>query len=197
MIIFEDMLKDRPYLVFKKLYDRAINNNQTNIEAVSVSSFNTKLYEVNSRFVNLKYIKKDKWIFYTNYRSPKSFDFRSHPQISAIFYWSYINVQIRIRAKITKESNLNSDKHYVKRSIEKNALAWSSDQSTKISSYDEVKEKYFAQLNSDISKRPPYWGGYHFIPYYFEFWEGHESRLNKREVFNKIDGLWKQSYLQP
>ena len=51
--------------------------------------------------------------------------------------------------------------------------------------------------NDDLKKCPQYWGGFSFTPYYFEFWEGHESRINKREVFNKIDGLWKQSYLQP
>ena len=44
---------------------------------------------------------------------------------------------------------------------------------------------------------PEYWGGYSFTPYYFEFWKGHESRINKREVFDQIDGVWKQSFLQP
>ena len=30
-----------------------------------------------------------------------------------------------------------------------------------------------------------------------EFWEGHESRLNKREVFEKTDGGWRHSFVQP
>ena len=51
--------------------------------------------------------------------------------------------------------------------------------------------------NDDLKKCPKYWGGYSFTPYYFEFWEGHESRINKRVVFDKIDGLWKKLYLQP
>ena len=35
--------------------------------------------------------------------------------------------------------------------------------------------------------RPDFWGGYSFIPYYFEFWQGHENRLNKRHVFEQQD----------
>ena len=46
-------------------------------------------------------------------------------------------------------------------------------------------------------KCPDYWGGYSFVPYYFEFWEGHQSRINKREVFEKIDNVWKHFILQP
>ena len=47
------------------------------------------------------------------------------------------------------------------------------------------------------SKRPEYWGGYSFVPYYFEFWEGNENRLNKRHVFSMEEGAWKETLLQP
>ena len=64
----------------------------------------------------------------------------------------------------------------------------------------EVKiiENYSKSLNNDdLKKCPEFWGGYSFTPYYFEFWEGHESRLNKREVFEKNDDSWKHLILQP
>lgn len=80
----------------------------------------------------------------------------------------------------------------------KNVLAHSSMQSKPIESYEKVLEKYDSTLKKNkFSNRPDYWGGYSFTPYYFEFWDGHESRINKREVFQKIDGVWKQSILQP
>ena len=60
-----------------------------------------------------------------------------------------------------------------------------------------VKNYNKAYHEMDLTICPDYWGGFIFTPYYFEFWEGHESRINKREIFKKIDGLWKQSYLQP
>jgi pyridoxine/pyridoxamine 5'-phosphate oxidase len=107
-------------------------------------------------------------------------------------------VQIRIKAKIKKTTNDFNQKYFFNRSKEKNALAISSNQSKPIDSYNQVKENYDKSLkNDDLKKCPDFWGGYSFTPYYFEFWEGHESRINKREVFDKIDGTWKQLYLQP
>ena len=45
--------------------------------------------------------------------------------------------------------------------------------------------------------RPSYWGGFSFIPFYFEFWQGQEFRLNKREVYEEISGDWIKYTLQP
>ena len=65
--------------------------------------------------------------------------------------------------------------------IYQNALAISSYQSKEIKSYDDVQKKYDTVLQDKCInlKRPEYWGGFSFIPYYFEFWEGHEHRLIK------------------
>ena len=45
--------------------------------------------------------------------------------------------------------------------------------------------------------RPYFWGGFSFIPYYFEFWQGHKNRLNKRRVFEQQDDEWIERLLQP
>ena len=42
-----------------KLYDDALNAGQKDIEVTSISSFNTKKQEVDSRYVNLKFITKN------------------------------------------------------------------------------------------------------------------------------------------
>ena len=103
-----------------------------------------------------------------------------------------------MKAQIKKTSKEFNQAYFFNRSEEKNALAISSNQSKLIDSYNQVKENYNRSLESDdLKKCPEYWGGYSFVPYYFEFWEGHESRINKREVFNKINSSWKQLYLQP
>ena len=198
MIEFIELNNVKPYLLFKEKYDNALSAEQKNIEALSISSFDKIKDEVDSRFVNLKFIDNDKFIFFSNYKSPKSLAIESHNQISGLFYWSSINVQVRIKAKIKKTSNEFNQKYFFNRSQEKNALAISSNQSQPIDSYCRVKENFNMSLkNDDLKKCPEYWGGFSFIPYYFEFWEGHESRINKREVFDKIDGVWKHSFLQP
>ena len=199
MINFIDLNSSKPYQVFEDLYKNALENQQDNIDAICISSYDNCKSEVNSRYVNLKYIEGNKWIFFTNYESPKNQQFKTHSQISCIFFWHKTNTQIRIKAVISKLDYESSDKHFFTRSKNKNALAISSDQSQKIISYEQVIKNYNTVLNSgsNLFKRPNNWGGYYFIPYYFEFWEGHESRINKREVYEKSDDSWQHLILQP
>ena len=198
MINFTDASNEIPYILLKEKYDEALNRNQKNIEAISIASFDNKTKEVDSRYVNLKFISNDEFIFFSNYDSPKAASFNLHNQVAALVYWPSINVQIRMKAKIKKTSNEYNQKYFLHRSEKKNALAISSNQSKPIDSYNQVKENYNKSLkNDDLKKCPEFWGGYSFTPYYFEFWEGHESRLNKREVFEKNDDSWKHLILQP
>lgn len=198
MIAFKNLHQEIPYLIFKEKYKNAINAGQNNIEAMAISSFNIKKNEVDSRFVNLKLIDGNKFIFFSNYNSPKSIAFNSHKQISALFYWSSTNVQIRMKAKINKTSSKFNSQYFKERSIDKNALAISSNQSEIIDSFDEVTSRYKQTFETkDLSQCPSYWGGFLFIPYSFEFWQGHESRLNKREVYEKTNDSWKHFILQP
>jgi pyridoxamine 5'-phosphate oxidase len=198
MIKFNNLNPESPYQLLKEKYDEAMNAGQKGIEAISISSFNKEINEVNARYVNLKFITNDEFIFFSNYYSPKASSFNSHNQISALVYWSSTNIQIRMKAKIKKTSNDYNQKYFFDRSEEKNALAISSNQSKPIDSYNQVKENYNKSLkNDDLKKCPEYWGGFSFTPYYFEFWEGHESRINKRKIFEKIDDVWEQSFLQP
>ena len=98
----------------------------------------------------------------------------------------------------TKTSKDLSDSHYRSRSIEKNALSHSSQQSLLIDSYESIKKNYNKALgSSNLKKCPDFWGGYSFTPYYFEFWEGHDSRLNKRDVYEMKNGNWQNYILQP
>ncbi len=188
-----------PYNKFEKYYQLAIKNKQAAIDAMVISSFNNKDNEVESRFVNLKYIINDKWVFFSNYNSKKAQNFCSHNQISALIYWNSIDLQIRMKAHIKKSDSFFSDQHFKKRSNKKNALAISSDQSQKIHSYDEVIKNFENIYHSydKETKRPDYWGGYNYTPYYFEFWKGNENRINKRDVYELINNKWQHFVLQP
>ena len=198
MIEFINPSEEMPYIKFKEIYNRALSENQNNIEAINISSYSKKFNEVNSRFVNLKYVDKKDFFFFSNYNSPKAKEFDLHDQISASIFWGRSNVQIRMKAKIKKTSLTYNQNYFNKRSSKKNALAISSNQSMPISSYEEVKKNYKESLElGNLKKCPDYWGGYSFTPYYFEFWEGHESRLNKREVYEKSNDSWKYLFLQP
>ena len=192
--------KLRPYEVFLDYYAKALKLKQSSIEAMVVSSFSKELNQTNSRFVNLKIINSTDFIFFSNYESPKAKEFILNNRVSCLFFWNKINLQIRMNGIISKTDSNFSDDYFLNRSTEKNALAVSSNQSNKIKSYQSVKDKYKATMDSDIdlNLRPDYWGGYSFKPYYFEFWEGQKYRLNKRTVYECFEkDNWKKSYLEP
>ena len=199
MINFLNSSHEKPYILFQSLYQKAIENGQKGVEAISVSSYNELLKEVEARYVNLKYIDNNEWIFFSNYLSPKANQFESHDQVSVLIYWASINTQIRMKAKIFKTSSEFSDEHFQGRTKEKNALAISSNQSQAVDSFDQVTKNFNETLEIMTSEtpRPDFWGGYSFTPYYFEFWQGHENRLNKRHVFKQQDNQWSEQLLQP
>ena len=198
MITFNNLSSEAPYLILKKKYDKALSADQKIIEAMSIASFSSDLCEVNARFVNLKFVNNKEFIFFSNYNSPKSKEFKSHTQITALIFWNTINVQIRMKALVGKKSKAFNQEYFQGRDRTKNALAISSNQSVQIESYEDVSKNYNDSLKSaDLEKCPDYWGGYSFTPYYFEFWEGHKSRLNKREVYQFDNNVWKHHFLQP
>ena len=198
MIEFNNLNQGIPYQLLKEKYDEALNAGQKSIEAISISSYNKEMNEVDSRYVNLKLITNDEFIFFSNYNSPKAIAFKSHDQIAALLYWPAINVQIRMKANIKKILNEYNHKYFSTRSIEKNALAISSRQSKPISSFAKVKENYVHSLeNDDLEKCPEYWGGYSFSPYEIEFWEGNKFRLNKRNFYSKDNDTWNHFILEP
>ncbi len=190
---------EKPYKEFFRIYEKALEKKQPLIHAINISSYDIKNHEVESRMVNLKYIDEDKWTFFSNYNSPKAEQFRQHNQISAIFHWDSIKTQIRIKANIEMTDPEFSNKHFNQRSDEKNALSISSMQSQKIDSYKSIEKNYekVFQDHDLLVNRPEYWGGFTFVPYYFEFWKGHKNRINKRQIYKKVEESWEYFILQP
>tara|TARA_B100001109_G_C18775913_1_gene433054 strand:+ start:283 stop:876 length:594 start_codon:yes stop_codon:yes gene_type:complete len=197
MIIFNKHNIEAPYQELIRRYEEAQKANQPNIEAACLSTISAQALP-HSRYVNIKYINNNEIIFFSNYRSLKASDIMSNSNIALNFFWSTTKTQIRIEGKIAKLDAARSDDHWKTRSKYKNALAISSNQSSLSKSYDEIKVSYESILKSaDLSKRPKYWGGYSINPIYFEFWEGHKSRINKRHIYKKGETAWNQYFLQP
>tara|TARA_A200000113_G_C8864103_1_gene354261 strand:+ start:1251 stop:1847 length:597 start_codon:yes stop_codon:yes gene_type:complete len=198
MIKFNNLSKEKPYLVFREYYEKSISAKQKNIQAICISSYSNDNNEVNARYVNLKFIKDTDFIFFSNYKSPKSRDFISHNQITGVLFWDSTNIQIRMKAFIKKTSKSFNDQYFATRDRRKNALAISSNQSKLISSYDDVIKNYEQSMSKDdLSKCPDFWGGFSFTPYYFEFWEGYSYRLNKRTVYQLENDKWNSFLLEP
>ena len=196
MIKFQGSLS-LPLEKFKVIFDNAVKHKQQNVEAICISTVSIDGIP-SSRMVNIKYVEDNNLIFFSNFNSPKSIDLQNNNDISCVFFWHSINTQIRIIGKAKKINSKESDQHFKKRKKNKKALAISSNQSKKIDSYEDVIKKYQDVLrNNSCDQRPDYWGGFKIIPTYFEFWTGHDSRINKREVYELNDGNWSNFFLEP
>ena len=188
-----------PMEKIEELYNKAILKNRILPQAVCISSIDLEKNFVDSRFVNLKYVKDKDFIFFSNYLSRKGLQFKKSPNmdVTMVIFWNSIDVQIRIRGAVKKISASESDKHFSKRTQEKNALSISSNQSSVIESYEIVKSKYNKILKEGNLQRPEYWGGYKLTASYFEFWKGSKNRLNKREVYELSNSKTKKYFLEP
>ena len=118
-IDFINIDESEPYKLFYELYNKAITAGENQAQAITISSYNNDEHEVDSRYVNLKKVDGKDFIFFSNYNSPKSRQFLSHSQISAVIFWKQTNIQIRIKAIISRTSNKYSDNYFSKRLLEK------------------------------------------------------------------------------
>ena len=119
MIDLSHISQELPYQKFVELYDDATKLGQPNIEAISINSFDNIRNEPDARFVNLKFIINNEWIFFSNYLSPKAFQFEGCNNISGLFFWHKINTQIRIKAKISKTNPEFSNNYFKYRDKQK------------------------------------------------------------------------------
>ena len=153
-----------------------------------------------SRMVLLKKILPDGFIFFTNIMSNKGKHFKSSNTLAMCFYWENIKKQIRIVGRGYICDERESDKYFASRVRGSQLGAWASKQSSEIKnrSYLIKKyEEYAKKFENKVVPRPKYWVGIKIIPTEFEFWEGGEFRLHKREVFISKNRVWQRKILSP
>lgn len=188
----------QPILEIHKLYTKALKSNQKSPEAFIISTSCNNM--PSSRCVNIKEIKQNKFIFFSNYRSRKGMEINKNKNVAGLFYWNSINCQIRIEGRIKKLSTMQSDSHFINREYKKNIAAISSNQSNIIDSYREIEEKYektFQKYKNTTMKRPKYWGGYEINPNSLEIWIGNKNRLNYRVKYILERKKWNSYILEP
>lgn len=153
-----------------------------------------------NRVVLLKQYDEQGFVFYTNYNSRKGQELSVNPYISASFWWSAFQRQIRIEGKVDKVSSEQSDRYFFSRPRGSQLAAIASHQSESIKSIKALEQQYqqvVSQHQSSDIKRPEHWGGYRIVPNRIEFWQGLDHRLHHRLVYLKTDSGWQTQFLQP
>ena len=156
--------------------------------------------EIGIRTVLLKHFDDKGFVFFTNYGSKKSKQIEVKPQAALLFPWLDLDRQVKIVGSVEKVTTLESIKYFASRPKDSQLGAWASQQSATISSRSLLVSQ-FESMKNKFSKGevplPDFWGGYRVIPESIEFWQGRESRLHDRFIYQRSEGGWSISRLSP
>ena len=195
----EETVNNDPILQLTTWLNDAIENQKADPTAMVLSTIDRE-GNPESRVVLLKELKAEGLIFFTNYDSKKGQQISMHPQVSIVFFWPEMERQVRIKGKVEKIPENDSENYFLSRPIESQLGAWASPQSQVIESREvldlnyRLYQEYFK--NREIEK-PPHWGGFLIRPQYFEFWQGRSNRLHDRIAFQKSNEVWEIFRLAP
>ena len=154
---------------------------------------------IRQRFVLLKGVSEDGFVFFTNYNSDKAAALAQNDRSSMLFPWNELDRQVSVSGKVEKIAESESDAYFAARPRASQIAAWTSQQSQPIASRGALEAQYQATLErfdgSDVP-RPPHWGGFRLVPERIEFWQGGKDRLHDRYVYQYTNG-WSRVRLQP
>jgi len=190
-------LKINPIEQFSLWFNQAI---EANIIEPSAMSLATSDDYIGIRTVLLKFFDDKGFVFFTNYESKKSKQIQNNPQAALLFPWLALERQVKIIGSVEKITKLESLKYFSSRPKDSQIGAWSSQQSSKITSRMILVDQFAAMkkkfANGEIPL-PEFWGGYRVVPQSIEFWQGRESRLHDRLIYERNDDGWDISRLSP
>lgn len=189
-----------PIKQFETWWQQAIESKIEEPNAMTLATCNDE-GKPSARIVLLKGIKKNGFIFFTNYQSRKGKEIEKNSFVSLLFFWKELERQVRIEGKIKKVSATESDKYFFSRPRESRIGAWSSPQSAVIENREFLQknvEKYNLEFGTENIPRPDFWGGYLVEPDSIEFWQGRPGRLHDRLQYSLSENnYWNMKRLAP
>lgn len=153
-----------------------------------------------SRFVLLKQVDQQGFVFYTNYTSAKAQALDLSGRAALTFGWHELRRQVRVLGSVARLDPEDSDAYFAKRPRGSQLGAWASPQSQPVADRETLEERY-AEVESRFADgdipRPEHWGGYRVQPERIEFWQGRPNRFHDRIVYTKQNDVWSRKRLAP
>ena len=152
-----------------------------------------------ARFVLLKGLDADGFVFFTNCTSEKGRDLSANPRAALTFGWIEQERQIRIEGTVSPTPRSAVEAYFQTRPRGSRLGAWASDQSEVIPNRAVLEARMAeadARFPEDVPP-PASWGGYRLAPERFEFWQGRTNRLHDRLRYRKDGAAWMIERLAP
>lgn len=153
------------------------------------------------RTVLLKELLGERFVFYTNYESRKGEQIASNPHVALTFLWHELERQIHIEGTIERLNAEESDAYFDQRPYKSRIGARISAQSRPIPSREYIMALFAKESLRFVGRhipRPEHWGGYAVIPSRIELWQGRDSRLHDRFVYQRqADNSWSLTRIAP
>jgi pyridoxamine 5'-phosphate oxidase len=195
-----DSINASPFDQFRKWFDEAVKSEVIEPNACVLSTVSDEGTPF-QRTVLMKGLDDQGLVFYTNYTSRKAQQMDKNPNISILFPWYALERQVAIKGRVEKISVEESLAYFISRPYKSQLGAWVSQQSQVISSRNvlEIKlQELTAKFEEGKVPLPDFWGGYRIIPTSFEFWQGRQSRLHDRIMYEQSEtGDWTTCRLSP
>jgi pyridoxamine 5'-phosphate oxidase len=196
-VIEKGKISQEPFIEILKNLEEAESANLVDWNAMNIASVD-QMNQPSSRMVLLKKISDEGLVFYTNYNSRKGKEIELNPKVAVNFWWRELKKQIRVEGFIEKASKEDSDDYFYSRPLKSRVSAIISNQSSKISSYEDLTnqiDNYLEQNDESSIKRPDHCGLYIVIPNAVEFWEERDNRTHERLKYILSDDQKWSSYL--
>ncbi len=196
-----DLARD-PVAQFQLWFDEAVRHLpgtwcEPNAMTLSTTS---RSGQVTSRTVLLKGLSPAGFEFFTNYDSGKGLQLAENPVASLLFFWPWLDRQVRIEGGVTRTSRERSREYFHSRPRGSQIGAAASHQSRRLASRAELDQRcreLAGQLEGQPVPLPDCWGGYLLAPRRVEFWQGRLDRLHDRLVYEHSASGWQTGRLSP
>lgn len=154
----------------------------------------------NARFVDLKAVTADGFVFCTAVDSPKAAELQRCPRAALTLWWENLGYQVRVQGAATRLASSQAEPYWQARSREAQLTTLCSQQSQPITSSQLLRER-LAALRTSLGEAdipmPANWGAYVIAPVSVEFLSFQGDRLHLREHYFLNAGGWTCQLLQP
>ena len=189
-----------PLIQFQTWFGEAVQGGVKEPNAMILSTVDEN-NSADARVMLLKGVESGGFVFYTNYGSNKGRHLAGNNQCALTFLWLELERQVRIKGVCTKTESSVTDAYFQSRPRESQIGAWTSPQSSVVSSRTELENRYTQNIekfkDQKIIPTPDFWGGFCVIPKEIEFWQGRPGRLHDRVKYSLKGDQWEIVRLAP